>query len=92
MATIGRTSSVHDSDSDSSVSQYEALDVTKDDGWQDVETDEESTPIVGLFSDKVFPDVQSMLRDCKDSHNFDFARVQKDLGVYCCRHATWGSR
>jgi protein arginine N-methyltransferase 3 len=69
------------SESDSGSSQYEALDVTRDDGWEDVESDNEAEPVVSLFTDKVFPDVQSMLLDCKDNHGFDFLRVQKELGV-----------
>ena len=81
------TASIHDSDSDnSSISEYEALDVTKDDGWEDVEPDEESTPVVSLFSEKVFPDVHSMIRDCKDNHNFDLVRVQKELGQFTVCH------
>lgn len=70
-----------DNDSDSSTSEYEPLDVTKDDGWEDVEPEEENEQIVSLFSAQLFPDVQSMLRDCKENHAFDFASVQKELGV-----------
>ncbi|KAL1960891.1 hypothetical protein VTO42DRAFT_5874 [Malbranchea cinnamomea] len=87
MSTIAPASSAslavdaHDSGSDTSVSEYEPLDVTKDDGWEDVEPDDETQPIVSLFSSQVFPDVQSMLRDCKDNYDFDFVQVQKDLDL-----------
>ena len=79
--STGKDHETYESDSDSSGSEYEPLDVTKDDGWEDVEPEEESELIVGLFSDQTFPDVQSMLSDCKEKQGFDFVRVQKDLGV-----------
>ncbi|KAK2740191.1 hypothetical protein FQN57_006202 [Myotisia sp. PD_48] len=75
-------SDINDSDSESDASFEEPLDLTKDDGWQDVEPEEEEgEPVVSLFSDKVFPDAQSMLDDCKKSFNFDFVKVQKTLGL-----------
>lgn len=51
-----------------------------EEGWEDVEPDDESQPVVGLFSEQVFPDVRSMLQECKDKHNFDLLKLQKDLG------------
>jgi hypothetical protein len=57
-----------------------------EEGWEDVEPDDESQPIVGLFSEQVFPDVRSMLQECKEKHNFDLLKIQKDLGmstIYC---------
>ncbi|KMU82713.1 arginine methyltransferase RmtB [Coccidioides immitis H538.4] len=70
---------VEDSSSESSPS--ECLDLTKDDGWEDVEPDEEVNPVVDLFSDKVFPDTRSMLQHCKENFNFDLVKVQKQLGL-----------
>lgn len=54
-----------------------------EEGWEDVEPDDESQPVVGLFSDQVFPDVRVMLRDCKEKHSFDLLKIQKDLGMLC---------
>lgn len=69
------------SDSDSGSSTSDPLDLSKDEGWEDVELDEESEPIISLFSDKAFPDARSMLNDCKENFHFDLLRVQKELGV-----------
>ncbi|EFQ97858.1 HNRNP arginine N-methyltransferase [Nannizzia gypsea CBS 118893] len=69
-----------DSDSDDSVPE-EPLDVTRDDGWEDVEPEEESEPVVGLFTDKIYPDARLMLDECKEKFGFDFVRVQKELGL-----------
>ncbi|KAK2855745.1 hypothetical protein FQN49_004887 [Arthroderma sp. PD_2] len=69
-----------DSDSDDSLPE-EPLDVTRDDGWEDVEPEEESEPIVGLFTDKVYPDTRSMLDECREKFDFDFVRVQRELGL-----------
>lgn len=57
-----------------------------EEGWEDVEPDDESQPVVGLFTEQVFPDVRSMLQECKDKHNFDLLKIQKDLG----RSSRWG--
>ncbi|DAA76423.1 TPA_exp: Uncharacterized protein A8136_0737 [Trichophyton benhamiae CBS 112371] len=69
-----------DSDSDESAPE-EPLDLTRDDGWEDVEPEEESEPIVGLFTDKIYPDTRSMLEESKEKFGFDFVRVQQQLGL-----------
>lgn len=55
-------------------------DSSDEEGWEDVEPDDESQPVVGLFTEQVFPDVRSMLQDCKEKHSFDLLKIQKDLG------------
>ncbi|KAF2136962.1 uncharacterized protein K452DRAFT_322102 [Aplosporella prunicola CBS 121167] len=57
------------------------LDIRDDEGWEDAEPDVESIQIVSLFDDQVFPDVKSMIEDCKKRHQFDFIGVQKQLGL-----------
>ncbi|KAL6240051.1 hypothetical protein BDW75DRAFT_1660 [Aspergillus navahoensis] len=59
----------------------EDSDVTDEEGWEDVEPDDETQPVVGLFSDKVYPDVRSMLKECKDKHDFDLMKLQKELDL-----------
>jgi protein arginine N-methyltransferase 3 len=59
----------------------EDSDATDEEGWEDVEPDDETQPVVGLFSDKVYPDVRSMLKESKDKHDFDLRKLQKELGV-----------
>ncbi|OAX81802.1 hypothetical protein ACJ72_03857 [Emergomyces africanus] len=76
----GRPDDTH-SDSDSGSSTSDPLDLSKDEGWEDVELDEESEPVISLFSDKAFPDARSMLNDCKENYHFDLLGVQKDLGL-----------
>ncbi|KAL4921888.1 S-adenosyl-L-methionine-dependent methyltransferase [Aspergillus aurantiobrunneus] len=56
-------------------------DATDEEGWDDLEPDDETQPVVGLFSDKVFPDVRSMLKESKDKHNFDLRKIQKELDL-----------
>ncbi|KAI1869036.1 uncharacterized protein JN550_006023 [Neoarthrinium moseri] len=51
-----------------------------DEGWDDVEQDEEeTTEVISLLDDKVFPGVLSMLAYCKESHGFDFLAVRQKL-------------
>ncbi|KAH7040087.1 S-adenosyl-L-methionine-dependent methyltransferase [Microdochium trichocladiopsis] len=51
-----------------------------DEGWDDVEADEEeSVEVVSLLDDRVFPDVLSMLAYCKEKHSFDFLAVRQKL-------------
>ncbi|KAL4962355.1 protein arginine methyltransferase RmtB [Aspergillus stella-maris] len=56
-------------------------DATDEEGWEDLEPDDETQPVVGLFSDKVYPDARSMLQESKDKHNFDLKKLQKDLDL-----------
>lgn len=72
-----------DDDSSSESTPSESLDITKDDGWEDVEPEEEEAePVVHLFNGKTFPDARSMLENCKSDYKFDLGKVQKELGVY----------
>ncbi|KAL4980698.1 S-adenosyl-L-methionine-dependent methyltransferase [Aspergillus desertorum] len=63
-----------------SVSSEES-DFSDEEGWEDVEPDDETQPVVGLFSDKVYSDARSMLKECKDKHNFDLLKLQKELDL-----------
>lgn len=69
------------------LSVSDSSDSSNEEGWEDVEPDEESQPVVGLFTDQVFPDARSMLKECKEKYNFDLLKIQKDLGtssLYSC--------
>lgn len=65
-----------------STASSEDSDVSNEEGWEDVEPDDESQPIVGLFSDKVYSDVNAMLQEAKDKHDFDLRRIQKEFGGF----------
>ncbi|KAJ5887922.1 hypothetical protein N7495_007963 [Penicillium taxi] len=54
---------------------------SNEEGWEDVEPDDETQPVIDLFSSQVFPDVRSMLKECKATHNFDLLKVRKDLNL-----------
>ncbi|PWY90172.1 S-adenosyl-L-methionine-dependent methyltransferase [Aspergillus heteromorphus CBS 117.55] len=56
-------------------------DSSNEEGWEDVEPDDETQPVVGLFSDKVYPDVRSMLKETKEKYNFDLQKIQKQFGL-----------
>lgn len=56
-------------------------DSSNEEGWEDVEPEDDSQPVVDLFSETVYPDVRSMLQVCKDKHNFDLLKIQKQLGM-----------
>ena len=59
------------------------LDPQADEGWEDVEPEEEETlPVVSFFSNDTFPDAKSMIEDCKQRYNFDFVSAQKQLGSF----------
>ena len=75
---------VQDSDSASTDSESEnyILDPEKEDGWEDVEPDEENIKVISLFSKDEFPDIKSMLQDCKERHSFDFLKVRNDHGLF----------
>ena len=57
----------------------DVLDLEHDKQWEDVEPDVEKVEVVSLFDDVSFDSVASMLQYCKDTHDFDLAKVQQDL-------------
>ncbi|KAE8145925.1 S-adenosyl-L-methionine-dependent methyltransferase [Aspergillus avenaceus] len=59
----------------------EDSDISNEEGWEDVEPDDETQPVIGLFSDKVYPDVHSLLQETKDKYNFDLRRIQKEFDL-----------
>lgn len=67
--------------SEDPISDSESSDSREDDeGWDDVEQEEEETQqVISLLDDKVFPDVLSMLEYCKGKHNFDFLALRQKL-------------
>lgn len=69
-----------------SLSVSDSSDSSNEEGWEDLEPEDESQPVVGLFTDEVFPDVRAMLKECKDKHNFDLVKIQKDLGMNCVNY------
>ncbi|KAK5324894.1 Ribosomal protein arginine N-methyltransferase rmt3 [Exophiala xenobiotica] len=64
-----------------SSSLSDPLDTTNDEGWEDVEQDEESITVVSLFDDKIFPDAAGMLAYCRDSYGFDIWKLRQDFGL-----------
>ncbi|KAH8695523.1 protein arginine methyltransferase RmtB [Talaromyces proteolyticus] len=66
------------SDSDST---SDSLSPANDEGWEDVEPEDDSQPVVGLFSADVYPDVRLMLKETKEKYNFDLVKVRKDLDL-----------
>ena len=51
-----------------------------DEGWADVEADEEpQLTIVSLVDDRVFTDAEAMLAYCKDEHRLDFLGIRNRL-------------
>ncbi len=68
-------------DTSSSSESSDILNLEDDEGWEDVEPDVEKVKIVSLFGKDEFDDVQTMLQRCKDSHQFDFIKIRKELGV-----------
>ncbi|KAI2626812.1 S-adenosyl-L-methionine-dependent methyltransferase [Xylaria nigripes] len=73
MATSGRPVN------DDLPSDSESDDSRDEEGWDDVEGDEENLEVISLLDDRVFPDVNSMLAHCKDKHHFDFLSVRRRL-------------
>jgi protein arginine N-methyltransferase 3 len=57
------------------------LDLKNDEGWQDVEPDEEEQQVISLLDDRAFSDVESMLSYCKEQHNFDFLSLRQSLNL-----------
>ncbi|KAI1496427.1 hypothetical protein F5X99DRAFT_73654, partial [Biscogniauxia marginata] len=62
------------------ISDSESSDSRDEDGWNDVDEDEEEIQeVISLLDDRVFPDVMSMLVHCKEKHGFDFLGIRQRL-------------
>lgn len=64
--------------SDSS-EEADILDLKDDESWEDQEPDLEKIEVTCLGCSQIFPDAQSMLPHCRDTHNIDIVKVQKTL-------------
>lgn len=74
MATQSRKTADPVSDSESSDSRED------EESWNDIEEDEEETQeVISLLDDRVFPDIMSMLSDCKEKHGLDFLAIRQRL-------------
>ncbi len=67
--------------SSSGSSEGDILDLKGDEGWEDAEPEEEETQFISLLDDEVFMDIFSMLKHCKDKHDFDFLELRQKLGL-----------
>lgn len=67
--------------SPNSSEEDDILDLNDDDGWEDQEPDVEKIEIYCLGCSQTFPDTQSMLPHCRDTHNIDIVKVQKTLSA-----------
>ena len=66
--------------SDSS-EEADILDLADDEGWEDQEPDVEKIEVLCLGCPETFPNAQSMLPHCRDTHNIDIVNVQKTLST-----------
>ncbi|PBP16703.1 arginine methyltransferase [Diplocarpon rosae] len=57
------------------------LDPQNEEGWEDVEPDQETLQFISLLDDEVFTDIHTMLKHCKEKHNFDFLDLIQSLGL-----------
>ncbi|EXJ57301.1 protein arginine N-methyltransferase 3 [Cladophialophora yegresii CBS 114405] len=69
-------------DSASEVSSTsDPLDTRNDEGWEDVENDEETVAVTSLFDEQAFPSAQAMLAYCRDSHGFDIWKLRQEFAL-----------
>ena len=66
--------------SDSS-EEADILNLEDDEGWEDQEPDVEKLEVLCLGCPQTFPNAQSMLPHCRDTHNIDVVNVQKTLSA-----------
>ena len=72
----------NDSPGSSSSSIADILDLRDDEGWEDVQPEEEEDlHVVGLLNDgTVFPTVSALLENYKTKHNYDLMAIRRELG------------
>lgn len=64
----------------------DVLNLKDDEGWEDIEPEDEEQKILSLLDHEVFQDVASMLAHCKEKYNFDFLKIRDNfaLDFYGC--------
>lgn len=67
-------------DSKSDTSDSEIFDPKNEDGWEDMDNDEEEIKFVSLFDDRTFTDAKNMLIYCKDKFGFDIWNLKQKFG------------
>jgi hypothetical protein len=63
-----------------SASSSETSELREEEGWEDVDPDNEELSVVSFFDEKTFPSARAMVDYCKERYHFDFISVQKELG------------
>jgi protein arginine N-methyltransferase 3 len=59
----------------------DVLSLKYDEGWEDVEHEEDQEKIVSLLDHEVFPNVTAMLAHCKEKYNFDFLKIRDNFAL-----------
>ncbi|KAK2628023.1 hypothetical protein QTJ16_002669 [Diplocarpon rosae] len=75
------TAKIAPTSSSASSETSDILDPQNDEGWEDVEPDQEKLQFISLLDDEVFTDIHAMLKHCKEKHNFDFLDLIQSLGL-----------
>jgi hypothetical protein len=57
------------------------VDYRNEDDWADIEKDVEIATFMSLFDDRIFTDLNELLRYCQATYDFNFWKVRKTLGV-----------
>jgi|SRR6266516_1754804 len=71
------------SDSSSNGSDIsDILDLQRDEGWQDVEPDDEQVEFICFFCPNVSTAILNLMEHCREKHQFDFLKIRNDLGTY----------
>lgn len=81
MATSNQVPSPATGDSSSGSDTSDIFDLKDEEGWEDAEPVEEQDQIVSLLDDKIFPNVSSMLSNCKENYGFDFLKIRDKLSL-----------
>ena len=78
---VGTIKADQESASSESSEEADILDLKDDEGWEDQEPDVEKIEILCLGCPETFPDAQSMLPHCRDTHDIDILKIQRALSA-----------
>ncbi|KAI9815643.1 MAG: hypothetical protein M1832_005274 [Thelocarpon impressellum] len=53
----------------------------QEEGWEDVQPENDEPEVQCLLSDGAFPDMPALLQHCKEAHGLDVAAIRKELGL-----------
>ena len=87
MAAVKKDSTSQDSDT-----LHELEDVGSEEGWDDVQSEDEELVVQDIFSARQFSSVKQLVENTKATHNIDLVQLRNDFSRYASSSSKYSKR